>query len=679
MDAGSEGRFGGVPDDVVMLVLARLDAASLDQAGAVCRRWRAIVSDDSSWKRALVQAFGRAPAERLDAARMPGRLDGRGGAVLDGAAGPWRGELVGRWRLQAQWRRGGARREYATRLSGADALVASEQQGWVLAVSAASRAAVRSNPRTGKVHARDDGADIIMASTGVAAVCGVAARLDRVAWALADGRTSVTHLTRQGALQRRVESQALAGERAVAAAGVYDALAQASLEWRARYGLHGADDVASAGDAGGVLVWSPADGRTRHVLGAGARVPLSHVTWADRGRYVVALSQAAGALCIWDLQGAAPGAAAAYDRVPELRPPRDEAPERRRPDLVVPVDPGPAVLLAGDPFGAAFVLATERRVVRMRVDGSATAFDVAGTAAITAATWHVDVGRTQAARVLAVGDAAGCVWLFDGDSGARLARRAQHRTAVAALAVNAAVVASAARDGQLCVADAVSGGVLSLSRCRSGRRRGSPAGPGAQHWSLHSYLLWPGALQEQRRARLVASRTSAAWADQVRGGVDTLDRRGEGTLDALGARFPSAVSCVVAGYAWVVAANGAHVHAAFADHVPAPSLAPPRRVRCTSGEALDELLAEGLAEARIASDRDRTQRLRRHAQRQHVEQAFDLAGLSPDEQMAYALWLSAESSAPTSAAEDSRSSEPAEHMSEDEQIALALRLSRLTS
>ncbi|KAJ1855757.1 hypothetical protein GGF49_000005 [Coemansia sp. RSA 1853] len=719
MEGNKTGRFASIPDDLLLLVLARLDPTSLEEAGAVCQRWRRIVSNDGSWLRALRLEFGRRPFQRLQPSRMPTQHT-PGWVSKDTHAPTWRNELVHRIGLRKLWTQAQSgqqrKHEFSVRTSGIDALIVNERNGWALAVSMSGRAAIKCNPQTGKVYARDDNTkDIVFAPEGT--VSAVATRLDRIVWGMDSGRSAVSHLTRDGKLRQMVVSKELPSQKITCVAGVYDVLAQVSNEWSAMHKVSESDLIASAG-GGSVLVWSATTGQTQMVLHGARNAPLSRVTWACGQRYVVGVSEA-GVVLVWDLESDEPDLDQAFARAHWLRPSEDEYVSQgqsrenqcadRRPSAVFPI-PGYSsgavrvVLLAGDPFGSVFVVATETSVARVSVDGAVqTTFDMAraasASAAITAAVWQLDVCRRhakhkptctlsssssdpdRATRLLLVGDATGSVWMFDGDSTAALHRWEHlHKRAVAALAVNAALVVSAARDGQIHTVDVLSGRTVCVDRCRSGRQASGQLDP--WFWSVHPMLRSAGTQVEVRRARMLAVRSAAQWDQQVHDGIDMLDRNNAGSSG-----YPTMVTQIVVGYAWILAANNMHIHAAFAGPTK-PQMRKPKSNRRVRSSSIDEMLAEGIEDMRVESMQGREHRLWAHETRGYVEREFERPaeelGLSLDEQMAYALWLS--SAQPSGEVTpgldpDSKSSsgpEPATlaAMSEDEQIAFALFLSR---
>ncbi|KAJ2331019.1 hypothetical protein GGI00_003445, partial [Coemansia sp. RSA 2681] len=516
-----------LPAEVLCLVLAHLDPRSLQQAGGVCRAWRRIVADDRSWRLAFQRTFPRLPLARLAPARMPsggGGSEGGGGGRqwVDTAAhrrSSWRQELTDRLRLRRAWEQAPRRLEFGARASAIDRLVVSERHGWALAVSVAGAVAVRSLPRTGKVFARDaETKDLVFAHEGGGAhprVSAVAARADRICWGLADGATAATHLTPGGALRSRVvtAAAATAGAPVLAVAGALDALAAAQRQrlpaWPAVCGVAASAAAASATADGGVYVWCTETGRVARTLqGTGEAVVA--VTWAQGARFVVGATRG-GAILVWD--AAAPGAAPCSVRA---------AAGGGRGQRVV--------LLAGDPFSDAFVVATEAGGVR-RMAASAhvtettvaattaaeTEFvaDAPGFAAVTAAQWQA-AGADGGTRLLLVGDARGSLWAFDADCRQPLARPLAawprlHRCAVAAVAANAAVVVSAARDGQVLVLDP-----LTAQRLHAMPRRSSGAGA-ADPWflSVHPAIIDEHTRSSVRLAQLLAARTSAQWDRQI--------------------------------------------------------------------------------------------------------------------------------------------------------------------
>ncbi|KAJ2529308.1 hypothetical protein EV175_007378, partial [Coemansia sp. RSA 1933] len=46
---------GDLPEELLVMILANIDPAGLRTSGQVCRRWRRIVTDERSWKRAFVR------------------------------------------------------------------------------------------------------------------------------------------------------------------------------------------------------------------------------------------------------------------------------------------------------------------------------------------------------------------------------------------------------------------------------------------------------------------------------------------------------------------------------------------------------------------------------------------------------------------------------------------------
>ncbi|KAJ2798396.1 hypothetical protein H4R20_004838 [Coemansia guatemalensis] len=651
-NAPTEERFGRMPTDILEQVLARVDAATLLEAGLVSRRWQAVASSDHSWRQAVQQRFGQRPTQWLQTMRMPGTA--HGGWVGGGGARGWRGELVGRERLQAQWMAGARQQEFCARAGMVDAVVVSEQHGWALAVSCSTAAAVRCAPQKGRVYARDADTDAIVFAVpnGMMAASSVATRADRIMWGLPDGQSVATALTRGGTLKRRVTAQQRLEHEVLALAGAGDALAQ--------HVARGNDDlVASASAGGAVLVWSAADGQTYRELHAEPPVPLDRVTWAAGERFVVAASSAAGLVFVWDLE--------LQDRRPAAT-------------AAVPGDPAALVLLAGDPHAAAFVVVSESGATRMGADGTTVATFAAGDATLTAATWTV--GAVDEPPLLALGNAAGDAWLFDGTSGAVL----QHwphllQRAVAAAAVNAAVAVFAARDGHTVVVDVLSGRVLRAMRCRCGGRSTRTVDPWM--WSVHPVLRTEQAPTDVQLTQQLAARDTAAWDRQMTAHIDALDRRiaAQDNVARLFAavprttRFPTAVAAVAAGYGWVVAATGMHIHACFAIASRRPPPAPVRIAR----ESHAQRMADGLAEARQEEDCARDRRLHEHALRSHIEREFEepaaALGLTPDEQLAYALMLSADAPAPPSAPDADRSEPLDLGLSPDEQLAYALMLS----
>ncbi|KAJ2654515.1 hypothetical protein IWW48_006056 [Coemansia sp. RSA 1200] len=387
-------------------------------------------------------------------------------------------------------------------------------------------------------------------------------------------------------------------------------------------------------------------------------------------------------------------------------------------------------------------------------------------------------------RLLVVGDATGSLWMFDADDAGDAVQPLHkwlriHQHAVSAIDVNAAVLVSAARDGQVLVIDPLSGRTLRTIRCHGGgrslrrdlrrqhqRRRArnnegeeegdeeaqmmvgdvvadllewnrnhGPQNGRLEHrerrldprfWWVHLPLMNERTRADVYLAQMLASRTSEQWAIQTQnGGADSLDFLGR----AVGAGdevadfyawmrvepelthgFPTLVADVVAGYAWVVVANGTRIHSCFLGHPQTQSktkasghLPHAGRLRAGRPETSPFHIAEEMAMLRLETHSKRSQRIEDHENRAYVEREFmnptSELGLSPDEQIAYALWLSQQEhggrsdstprGSPTGSDEvgsasngDSSSLDASglalEDMTEEEQVEYALFLSRTT-
>ncbi|KAJ2485866.1 hypothetical protein IWW37_005813 [Coemansia sp. RSA 2050] len=734
-----------LPVEVLCLVLAHLDAKSLQQAGGVCRSWWRIVSDDRSWRLAFQHTFTRLPYSRIAPTRMPSRPSSwTDSKTYRGTS--WRQEFIDRLSLRRNWISTQHKRlEFNVRAGSVDKLVVCEKHGWALAVSRAGGAGVRCLPRTGKVFARDaETRDIVLACERGEGrrVSAVATRIDRVFWGLDDGSSVVTHLTAHGVLKSRVVARHGLGAPVLDVAGPMDGLAQRVPEWAAVYGVAADDMAASATADGRLYLWSTSTGDLARVLqGTPPDVPLVKVTWAEGGRYVVAATLN-GRILVWDLEQALGPAPATHV-------------------YTIPGDrQSPVVMLAGDPFSNSFIVATESNgVYRMAAAGGvATTFapDLlprSGVALVTAVKWQIDARARrvppsatppsgvpsrgssekrepkahvlrldlavakQAAdseyntRLLLIGDSQGSLWAFDSDCSQPTARPLMswprlHRCAVSAVTVNAAIVVTAARDGQVFVLDPLTLQNLCSMRCRGGRneRRGrrprvnpdeealavnnqnGPRQLDPWFWSVHPAIVNEHTRNDVYLAQLLAARTSAHWDRQIEGrSGDALDRglpAGDGVpgffaLQQINPRvmrgFPTLVSDVHAGYGWVVVANGTRTQSCFLE---SPSRTRHERHKkkavFQNHRGLEREVEEDLASMRLETQGERRRRIESHANRTHVERTFiepgERLGLGPDEQLAYALWLSSQqaSQAPSS-----------EEMTEDEQLQYALLLSQI--
>ncbi|KAJ2694941.1 hypothetical protein H4218_005400 [Coemansia sp. IMI 209128] len=733
-----------LPVEVLCLVLAHLDAKSLQQAGGVCRSWWRIVSDDRSWRLAFQHTFTRLPYSRITPTRMPSRPPSwTDSKTYRGTS--WRQEFIDRLSLRRSWISTQHKRlEFNVHASSVDKLVVCEKHGWALAVSRAGGAGVKCLPRTGKVFARDaESKDIVFACERdeERRVSAVTTRIDRVFWGLDDGSTTVTHLTAHGALKSRVVARHGLGAPVLDVAGPMDALAQPMPEWAAVYGVAADDAAASVTADGHLYLWSTSTGDLVRVLqGTRPDVPLVKVTWAGGARYVVAATLD-GRILVWDLEQVSGPAPAMY----VYSIPGDQQ--------------SPVVMLAGDPFSDSFIVATEANgVYRMTAAGGvATTFapDLlprSEAVLVTAVRWQIDA-RTRRAppsatpppggpsrgssekrepkahvlrldftvtkqspdsesntRLLLIGDSQGSLWAFDSDCSQPTARPLMswprlHRCAVSAVTANAAIVVTAARDGQVFVLDPLTFQNLCSMRCRGGRneRRGrrprvnpdeeAPAdvvqnGPrqlDPWFWSVHPAIVNEHTRNDVYLAQLLAARTSTHWDRQVEGrSGDALDRgppagdevSGFFALQQVDPRvmrgFPTLVSDVHAGYGWAVVANGTRIQSCFLE---SPSRTHHERHRkkavFQNHRGLEREVEEDLASMRLETQGERRRRIESHANRAHVERTFiepgERLGLDPDEQLAYALWLSSQQESPASSSGE---------MTEDEQLQYALLLSQ---
>ncbi|KAJ2750915.1 hypothetical protein GGI19_004819 [Coemansia pectinata] len=569
----------------------------------------------------------------------------------------------------------------------------------------------------------------------------VTARVDRVFWGLDDGSTVVTHLTAHGGLKSRVVGRHGLGTPVLDVAGPLDALAQRVPEWPAVYQV-ATDDVAASVTADGRLyLWSTDTGHlVRVLLGTPLGAPLVKVTWAEGARYVIAATLD-GRILVWDLEQIADAGPPAYVH---------DIPGDRH---------SPVVMLAGDPFSDSFIVASESNgVYRMTAaGGTATMFapDVlprSGAALVTVVKWQRDArmrrvppstpsatppsstppsGEKREAkahvlrlnftatkqstehdhntRLLLIGDSQGSLWAFDSDCAQPTARPLMswprlHRCAVSAVTVNAAVVVSAARDGQVFVLDPLTSQNLCAMRCRGGRNERRTRRPRVNlpeeveiqngprqldpwFWSVHPALINEHTRNDVYLAQLLAARTPTHWDRQIEDRTDVLDRglpAGDEVsgffalqqIDPLVTRgFPTLISDIHAGYGWIVVANGTRIQSCFIESPSRPHHEKHKKKAVyQSHRALEREVEEDLASMRLEAQSERNRRIELHTNRTHVERTFiepeEQLGLGPDEQLAYALWLSEQHGSHAS------SEDMAEDMTEDEQLQVALLLSQ---
>ncbi|KAJ1766672.1 hypothetical protein IW140_003793 [Coemansia sp. RSA 1813] len=338
---------------------------------------------------------------------------------------------------------------------------------------------------------------------------------------------------------------------------------------------------------------------------------------------------------------------------------------------------------------------------------------------------------TSSKRLLLIGDATGSLWMFDADETGEAVQPLHawpriHQRAISAIDVNAAVLVSAARDGQVLVIDPLSGRTLRTIRCHGGGRslrrdlrrqrpRRRPRNnndnedahteledvfadpfvwqheppnnvPLVHHerrldprfWWVHLPIINENTRGDVYLAQMLASRTSEQWEIQVRGrGADALDMaRGVEAGDEVSEfytwlqvepelvhGFPTLVADVVAGHGWVVVANGTRIHSCFLgqQHMPQPKAKGPghssnsSRQRNGRSGAQAASIVEELAELQLETRDEREWRIEEHENRAYIEREFmqptTELGLSADEQIAYALWLSQQDGSSKAAAE----------------------------
>ncbi|KAJ1879483.1 hypothetical protein LPJ66_011677, partial [Kickxella alabastrina] len=512
---------------------------------------------------------------------------------------------------------------------------------------------------------------------------------------MADGGGAAVHLTPQGRARAIVRQMRTGTAPVLAVAGCADALAQGA-DWRSRHDVPDALLVAGADALGCVRLWWDHTGAHHRELSAGDRRPLVAVAWAAGVRFVAAAS--AAALLLWDL-GAGPA-----------------APEPVR--VALGAAAGPVVMLAGDPLAPVFCLATERGGV-WRVDARSGAvlarFAVPlppAAAPLTAASvgFAVPAGRvpgisrpprwgtpslpaspggrasepgappttptlrippppaaaaasaSPATQLLLTGDAAGSLMMFDFGAGsgspAMHAWPHLHRLAVSSVQSSAAVVVSAARDGQVAVLEPLTGQRLSSLRCRSGGRSSALA---QWHHAVRSPLLQ----QEHhvqvavRLAQALGARTAEQWARQVAEQTgDRLDRTenvGAAAVDQVPGYFawaqldpdlpvrgfPTLVPHLALTNDRLLVASGTHIHACHVTEPP-PAVAGGRsrnrQRRGCAGAVSARVqgareLADELSALRVESEEERGRRVRRAEEQSYLDDRFGGLGLDPQEQI----------------------------------------------
>ncbi|KAJ2723593.1 hypothetical protein GGI07_002548 [Coemansia sp. Benny D115] len=722
--------FDRIPDELLALILANLDAASLNRAGCVNQRWRRVVQDDGSWRRALAKEFGRLPMERLEES--------------------WRQELSRRLRLRRYWRSSRSQRrvEFRALVGLVDHLVAvNGGKAWAVSVAGASATHV-------DIQAPRVIGDAIRVAPGR---CGssVATRTDAIIWGLDDGGSAIAHLAVNGRLRNIVNMAdgGGGGGRApvLAVAGSMDALAQQAriFNWRAAHGLAGSGPglVASADAAGCVRVWDDGSGKILHILDTESNERLTQVAWADGGGLVAAASRKH--VFIWDLRTAS----------------------KCQCTVDLPRGCGGVVALAGDLYAPAFFIATARagvwlmdaqgEVIRRYVaaggcqvtafalnaadptrrlpglaNGSCSPAPAAPAASTSTACKKavpkpsssprvlritssssptITAQRQPLKRTLLIGDASGSLTMFDADARAvsdsvtNLVQpihtwTALHRMAVAAISVNAAIIASAGRNGQIHVTDPLSGAVLTTMRCTGGGRQ---AGRTTWHHQLHPALTGAQIHPSVRLAQLLGMRSRDQWAAQIStvgGGANarSLDRldhdnvrtddmdddedepawtpdRDEfdpvamqmqfegpvaaGETDRISGffawtladavaqrhRFPTLVAHLAIGPDWLLATSAGFLYAS----IPVQSgLENKNSKKKKKSQAANEFkgrkalreLSDEVAKLQLETESERLARIGRAEKQMRIMREFGdpeaMLGLDAEEQLEYALWLS---------------------------------------
>lgn len=373
-------------------------------------------------------------------------------------------------------------------------------------------------------------------------------------------------------------------------------------------------------------------------------------------------------------------------------------------------------------------------------------------------------------RVLLVGDASGSIWLFDGDASSFCSNDVTarhmvnwphlHRCAISAFAINAGILVSAGRDGRVQVIDPLSTDPLIAIRCNSGGRRPAQrdqrlqqrrqrqdnreeAGDNQQQplqqvprrldpalFSVHRSVVNEMTRLDAYLNQMLVLRTSVQWDQQVEGRLaDALDEPGavagndeipgfyerlQQPQASLAHGFPALVNQIVAGYGWIVVANGISLQMCFISDAARQQLDGQHHLLRGSGrhrshpakssgsntpgsarlENTQLEITEGLEAARLEADRQRKHREEIREHREYVDQEFvspmSELGLNADEQLEYALWLSSqqEQKAPEDEREVSEDSNAIvdrvgelslSDMTEDEQLEYAMFLSRTSN
>ncbi|ORY45465.1 WD40 repeat-like protein [Rhizoclosmatium globosum] len=123
------------PDELLLLSLAHLDPLELRLCASVCRRWNAVINDDSCWRLALTGFMrGSLPVRRI-------------------AKKSWRSEFLRRFRLLKEWKAGGKRVvQFDPRIGRIEQILVDFDEDRLYAGSLEKGMVIICNPTTGKVE-----------------------------------------------------------------------------------------------------------------------------------------------------------------------------------------------------------------------------------------------------------------------------------------------------------------------------------------------------------------------------------------------------------------------------------------------------------------------------------------------------------------------------------------------
>ncbi|KAI8929995.1 quinon protein alcohol dehydrogenase-like superfamily [Entophlyctis helioformis] len=252
--------IGRLPDEILIHVLSNLEHDELQHATAVCKRWKAVVSDEQCWRSAFANYFGTLPLRRI-------------------AARSWRSEYVQRIALARDWLKSKQGVQFDPRIGRLEEMFVDPIDGRLLIGSVQKGMISICHPSTGRVEK-----DTIFCSDDAVALAVGALKIDRL-------RIAVGYLTGQVALITNFRDKAM--HTLIKFSGAH-AGPVTCLAWLAGdLGI-----LVSGSDDGFVRIWDVSAARCALIL-KGDGTSIVHVA-VDQHDHVIAATES-GCVLVWDL------------------------------------------------------------------------------------------------------------------------------------------------------------------------------------------------------------------------------------------------------------------------------------------------------------------------------------------------------------------------------------------